>query len=92
MIVTAIADLVAAPVPMAIAVGIKPAMIEKVVIRMGRRRIRFASSTAARSGNPSANKRFIASICRMPFFFTMPNSMKSDDVIFGQAVNSLHVQ
>ena len=36
------------------AVGIRPAMIAKVVMRIGRRRVRHASTIASRSGSPAA--------------------------------------
>src|SRR5438093_1362387 len=44
------------PMPIPSAVGISPAMIAKVVIRIGRRRVRHASTIASRSGTPRARR------------------------------------
>ena len=51
MIVTAMADRCEAPAPMPIAVGIRPATIDNVVIRIGRSRTRFASMIAVVNGS-----------------------------------------
>ena len=54
MIVTAIAARPVPPMPMPSDVGISPAMIAVVVIRIGRSRVRHDSTIASRSGTPRA--------------------------------------
>src|SRR5262249_5663895 len=56
MIVTAMAERCALPAPCPNAVGIKPAMIANVVIRIGRKRARSACRIASRKGAPSARR------------------------------------
>ena len=57
MTVTAIAARPVPPMPRPSAVGIRPAMIAKVVIRIGRSRVRHASTIASRSGMPCRAQR-----------------------------------
>src|SRR6266849_5719067 len=59
MMVTAIEARCSEPAPMPIATGSSPAMMESVVIRMGRRRTRFASMIASRTGIPWARSRLV---------------------------------
>src|SRR5216683_3333113 len=59
IIVTAIDARCSEPAPMPIATGISPAMMENVVIRIGRRRTRFASTIASCTGIPSARNRLV---------------------------------
>jgi hypothetical protein len=54
MIVVAIADRWVPPMPSPSAVGISPAMIAAVVIRIGRSLVREASMIASCSGRPCA--------------------------------------
>ena len=77
----AMVRLVAAPVPRDTARGIIPATKARVVIRIGRSRSLLACRIAAARAMPSARRPFMWSICRMPFFFTIPNStrMPSDE-------------
>src|SRR5262249_40258559 len=59
MMVTAIDARCSEPAPSPIATGIRPAIIETVVIRIGRRRTRFASIIACSAGIPSATRRLV---------------------------------
>ena len=76
-----IARFVPEPVPLETTSGIMPATNASVVIRIGRSRSRLARRIASTRGIPCARRPFMWSICRMPFFFTMPNStrMPSDE-------------
>ena len=59
-----------------------PATKASVVIRIGRSRSRFAWRIASSRSHPLvARSWFVWSICRIPFFFTMPKStrMPSDE-------------
>ena len=59
MIVTATAERWADPAPMPMAVGMRPATIESVVIRIGRRRTWLAWRMACRRGTPSASSLLV---------------------------------
>src|SRR5690349_10584358 len=59
IIVTAIDARCSEPAPIPIATGINPATIESVVIKIGRKRTRFASRIASRTGVPLARRRFV---------------------------------
>src|SRR6266849_8070553 len=59
MMVTAMEARCSEPAPIPMATGISPAMMERVVIRMGRRRTRFASMIASRTGIPWARSRLV---------------------------------
>ena len=76
MITLPIARLVPAPVPLETTSGIMPATKASVVIRIGRSRSRLARRIASSRGMPCARRPFVWSICRMPFFLTMPNSTR----------------
>ena len=81
MMTVPIARFVPAPVPLETTSGIMPATKASVVIRIGRSRSRLAWRIASARGIPCARRSFMWSICRIPFFFTMPKStrMPSDE-------------
>jgi hypothetical protein len=70
----------AAPGPCPSAIGTIAATSITVVIRIGRRRVWFASMIASVLGLPRARSWFVASTWRMPFFFTIPISMNSPNI------------
>ena len=59
MIVTAIAERWAPPMPTPSAVGSSPKMIASVVIRIGRSRVRHASTIAWSRGTPCARRTLV---------------------------------
>ena len=64
-----------APSPRPSATGTMPAMRAKVVMRMGRRRMAPASTSASRSGIPCRSRAHLAkSMSRMAFLATIPQS------------------
>ena len=65
------------PEPSASAIGSVPSVVEKAVIRIGRKRAADASSAASRRSSPSARFCFANSTIRMPFFVTSPMSITS---------------
>jgi hypothetical protein len=66
--------LVPDPGPVEMTSGIMPATSAMVVIRMGRRRSRFAWTMASRRSMPCERSSFVWSIWRIAFFFTTPKS------------------
>jgi hypothetical protein len=74
---TPIDRFVAAPGPLDITRGIIPATRAIVVINIGRSRSRLACMIASYRGIPEARSPLVWSICRMAFFFTIPNSNSS---------------
>ncbi len=75
MMATPMGTRVSAPSPRASATGIMPAIMATVVMRMGRRRMGPASSSASRVDLPAARSWLVNSTSRMPFLVTSPISM-----------------
>ena len=63
------------PSVIAKASGTMPKIMARVVIRMGRRRTRAASSSAAPRSMPSSRARLAKSTSKMAFLVTSPMSM-----------------
>ena len=73
MMTLAIARFVPEPTPEETTRGSMPATKARVVMRIGRSRSRFARRIASLRSTPWFRSEIMLSICRMPFFFTMPN-------------------
>ena len=65
---------ISAPAPLARMSGTTPAMNAKEVIRIGRRRIRAASSAAAKRSRPCRSRSRANSTIRMAFLHASPTS------------------
>ena len=65
---------ICAPGPMPRASGNRPRIAARLVIRIGRKRVRPASSSAGRSSMPSCRSCWMYSTSRMPFFMSRPIS------------------
>ena len=72
-----IAWLVPAPIPRETISGSMPATNANVVIRIGRKRLRLARTTASCVDSPVAFNWFAWSIWRIEFFLTTPNRTSS---------------
>ena len=64
------------PIPREVMSGIMPATNAKVVIRIGRRRSRFARRIASSRGTPSRRSALVWSTCKIAFFLTTPKSTR----------------
>ena len=64
-----------APLPMAIAMGSTPSNVVSVVMMIGRRRARAASTIASRTASPCRRSLLIRSITTIALLSTIPTRM-----------------